>query len=175
MEVLWTLSHHRLRPKQKTLMTGRHMVVVLLLSLLTSHTDATRCLPATSMRCVNCGKLRFCHMMMHHRFLTTVSFAKQSIRHLLGEPHGKVLASLTVDHDPTMRRPGWKVHMKSGIGILDYSSRACWRILSFGTSLIMHHFDNMMLTVIANMKMSCQEIGLGNRLCVILSSAVCNY
>jgi hypothetical protein len=81
-----------------------------------------------------------------------------------GESHRKASTSLILDHDPIMRLLGWKVHTKSGIGTLDLFSRACWRILSFGTFLIVHLFDNMMLMVTTNMKMLCQEIGLGNRL-----------
>src|SRR5712691_7981682 len=108
------------------LLTGHHMVVVLLSSLLTSYTDATRCPPATSIHCASCGELHFCHTMIHHYFPTTLSFAEQSIRHLSEESHGKALASLTMDRDPTMLRLcGWKAHTKSGIGTLDCSSKAC--------------------------------------------------
>ena len=172
MEVLWTLSHRRLRPKKQMLRTGHHMVVVLLLSSLTLYTDATRCRQATSIRCASCGKLRFYHTIIHCRFRTTVSFAEQSTRRLSGESHGKALVSLTVDRDPTMRLCGWKIHTKSGIGTLDYSSRACWRILSFMASLIMPHFDSIGLMATDNTKALCQAIGLGNRRLVILSSAV---
>jgi hypothetical protein len=103
-------------------------------------------------------------MMMHCHFPTTVSFAEQLMRQLLGESYGKALTSLTLDYDPIMCLLGWKVYTKSGIGTLNLFSRACWRILSLGTFLIMHLFDNMMLMVTTNIKMLCQEIGLGNRL-----------
>ena len=164
MEVLWTLGHHRLQPKKKTSLIGHHMVVVLLLSLLTSYTNTIRCLLATAMYCSSCGKLRFYCTMMHRCFSTTVSFAEQLMRHPLGESHRKASTSLTLDHDPTMHLRGWKVYTKSGIGTLDWFSRACWKILSFRTFLIMRLFNNMMLMVTANMKMLCREIGLGNRL-----------
>ena len=128
---------------------------IVTLSLLTLYTDATRCLPVTSICCAGCGKLYFCHTMIHCCFLTMVSFAEQLMKYLSGELHGKALASLTLDRDRTMRLHGWKVHIKYGIGTLGYSSRACWRILTFRTSSIMCRFDNMMLMVIANMKTSC--------------------
>jgi len=161
MEVGWTLSYYHLHPKQKA---GHHMVVVLLSSLLTLYTDATRCPLATSIHCASCGKLCFCHTMICCCFLTMVNFAKQSMRCLSGESHGKASTFLTLDCDPTLHLCRWKVHMKSGIGTLSCSSRACWRILTFRTSSIMCHFNSTMLVVIANMKMSCWAIGLGNRL-----------
>ena len=145
------------------LLTGCHIIVVLLLSLLTSYTDATRCQQATLIYCASCGKLCFSHTIIHYRFQATVSFAEQSMKHLSGELHGKALHSLTVDRDPTMHLRGWKIHTKSGIGTLDCSSRACWRILSFMDSLIMPCFDNITLMAIANTKTLCQETGLGNR------------
>ena len=164
MEVLWALSHHCLQPKKKTSQTGHPMVVALPSSLLTSYTDAARCPPVTSIRYASYGELHFYHTTICRHFLTMLSFAKQSMRHLSGESHGKVLASLTLDRDLTMRLHGWKVHMNFGIETLGSSSRACWRILSFRTSSITRHFDNMMPMVIANMRTLCQAIGLGNRL-----------
>jgi hypothetical protein len=164
MEVRWAPTHHPLWLKREMLLTGHRMVVVLLSSLLTSYTDATRCLPATSIRCVSCGELLFCQTISRRRFPTMLSFVEQSIRQLSEESHGKALTCLTMDRDPTMRLHGWKVHTKSGIGTLGCSSRICWRTLSFRTSLITRHFDNTMLMVIANMKTLCRAIGLGNRL-----------
>ena len=163
MEVRWAPTHHSLWPKREMLLTGHRMIVALLSSLLTLYTDATKCLPVTSIRCVSCGELH-CHTMSRRRFPTMLSFAEQLIRQLLEESHGKALTSLIMDRDPMMRLHGWKVLTKSGIGTLGCSSRICWKTPSFRTSLIMRHFDNMMLMVIANMKTLCRAIGLGNRL-----------
>ena len=130
MKVLWALSHHCLQPKKKTPQTGHCMVVALPSSLLTSYTDAARCLPATSICYASYRELHFYHTIICCHFLTMLSFAKQSMRHLLGESHGKVLASLTLDHDLTMHLHGWKVHMNFGIETLGSSSRACWMLRS---------------------------------------------
>jgi hypothetical protein len=145
------------------ILIGHLMVVILLLRLLTSYIDATRCLWAISACCASYGQLCFCHMAILCLSLTMTSFAKPSIRHPSEELPGKVLNSLTVDRDPMMCLCEWKMNMKSGIGTPAYSSRTYWQILSFRTSLTMHHFNSSMPMVTTSMKTLCQAIGHGTR------------
>lgn len=161
----WTPRRHQtFHTSSQTI--GRLTKIASHLNLQISFIVVSRCRLAMSTFSLSCGLQHWHATMTLRPSWTTKTCTTQSMLHLLDLAvfHGKVSPFHMMVHALSGSRCGWKVNILSGSVIRVYFLRICLRIQNLlDHSTILPIKSTMTMENVAT-SISCQVIGLGNRL-----------